>query len=164
VKTPWTFCSIIGKKWFIEGLNALPEMRIDVILKTSTSRVRFVMYVHTKPVKYKVIKNLQRLRSPRYRRVFNPSHLAPRVHVNVNPVALSPHSYRQWSALRNPSPFLLKDSHASNKRRPQHATHSSWPLSLRLSCSLLISSPPTNHAAARTISRTTSSSMSLRGA
>jgi hypothetical protein len=61
-------------------------MQFDVISKTLTSRVRCLKYPHTKPAKYEAIKkNLQKLRSPRYR---CPEALfAAYVHAHVNTVA-----------------------------------------------------------------------------
>lgn len=76
-------------------------MRPDVILKTLTSRVRFVKYVHTKPAKHKAIKkNLQKLRSPRYRHVIIPSRLAPRVLSMSIPLPMTP------TIVNNGRPFI----------------------------------------------------------
>jgi hypothetical protein len=95
VKAPGTFGYIIVKNWVVEVLNAVlrHEMQFDVISKTLTSRMRRVpiKYVHTKPVKYThVKKNLLKLRSPRYRYVFNSSRLAVCVHALVNAVTIGP--------------------------------------------------------------------------
>ena len=147
--------------------DSLAGMRFDVIVGTLISRVRFVKYIHTKPANY-----IQSYREEPAQTPFTslppcvqpkpscaacpcqcqfPCPSTPLLSITIGPPVSS--------GLPVSGPYS-----AFNKQRPQHAASSSWALSLRLSCSLLISSPPTYHAAARTISNTTLSSSSLRGA